>query len=178
MNYDIFLDQILDGYSASYDIERIEDSTEGLVAKLHMHIEEGQHLILKEIKMWSADADEYVYIFRVPHLTDEVCEKLIQEAYDMGMPLIDLDHISFNNQHMCTHLVALFIVDEADAAAVERVKKCKIYKNFLFSIKGWMEMHTAMVNLTDGSVAANRYGKSTGDYLKMHIDHYRSNVNK
>ena len=69
-------------------------------------------------------------------------------------------------------LVALIIADEADAEAIKRIKKCKIYKNFMFSLKGWMEMHTALVTLNDNKIYHNRYGKSTGDYIKIHIDHY------
>ncbi len=178
IDYNAFLEQLLNGYKSSYDIERIEGATEGLVAKAHMHVEECQCIIFEEFKMWTADADEYVYVYRIPHLTEEIADKCIQEVYDDGFPMIKLDHVSIRNQHMRTHLVALFIVDEADEAAIKKVKKCKIYKNFAFSFKGWMEMHTATVNLTDGSVSNNNYGRSTGEFLKLHIDHYRSNVNK
>lgn len=178
VDFEAFLDQLLSGYQASYDIERIEGATEGLVAKAHMHVTECQCMIFEEFKMWTADADEYVYIYKIPHLTSELVDKYIKESYDDGFPKIKLDHVSIRNQHMRTNLVALFLVDEADDEAIKIVKKCKIYKNFAFSFKGWMEMHTAILNLTDGSIANNRYGRSTGEYLKIHIDHYRSNVNK
>ncbi len=177
IDYKEFLEQLLKGYSSSYDIEKM-DNDEGLVAKAHMHVEESQCMVFEELKMWTADADEYVYIYRIPHLTDEICKKLIEEAYGLGMPNIKLEHVNLKNQHMRTNLVALFICDTADEGAIKLVKKCKIYKNFMFALKGWMEMHTALIQLSDGSVDANRYGKGTGDYLRKHIDHYRSNVNK
>ncbi len=172
MNYKDFLTQLLNGYRNNFDIEEYGDREEGLIATAHMHVEEYQCAIFKECKMWTADADEYVYIYRIPKLDAETATRIINETHDDGMPKIDLDHVSFKNQHMCTHLVALIIADEADAEAIKRIKKCKIYKNFMFSLKGWMEMHTALVTLSDNKIYHNRYGKSTGDYIKMHIDHY------
>ena len=125
--------------------------------------------------MWSADADEYVYVFRVAHLTEEIADASIKYAYDMGMPLIDLDHVSIKHQHMRTHLVALFICDTADMAAIKKIKKCKIYKSFQFSLKGWMEMHTDLLTLSDSKVYCNRYGTETAKFLKIHVEHYNKN---
>ena len=171
-----FLDQILEGYKSSYDITRIEDAEEGLVAKAAMHVSESQCVIFKEFEMWTANADEYVYIYRFPHLTGELADKCIKEAYDDGFPLIDLDHVTIRHQHMCTHLVALFLCDTADAEAVKKIKKCRIYKSFQFSLKGWMEMHTDLITFTDEKVVTNRYGTSTAKFLKMHVEHYKKNA--
>lgn len=173
INYEEFLEQILGGYTNNFDIERVSDVENNLVAKAHMHVTESQCMIFKEMEMWQASADEYVYIFRIPHLTEELCEKAIQYAHSSGMPLIDLDHVSFKNQHMCTHLVALFICDTADEAAIKKVKKCRIYKSFHFSLKGWMEMHTDLITLEDSKVYNNRYGTETAKFLKMHVEYYK-----
>jgi len=172
ISYNYFLDQLLEGYKGNYDVERFEGREDGLVATAHMHVLESQCIIFEELKMWDANADEYVYIFRIPHLTEEAVKTSIKYAYDDGFPKIDLDHVSFKHQHMCTHLVALFISDEADEAAIKAIKKCRIYKSFQFSLKGWMEMHTDLLTLCDEKVYANRYGKETAKYLKMHVDHF------
>lgn len=176
INYESFVQQLLDGYKTNYDIDIKEGATNGLVAVLHMHASQGQHLIFKEVKMWEADADEYVYVFRVPSINKESAEQLIKEAYDDGFPKINLEHLSFSHQHMCTRLVAIFLCDEATDDALKIIKKCRIYKSFQFSFKGWMEMHTACVNLSDGSIVANRYGRETAKFLKMHVDHYNKHT--
>lgn len=178
IDYKVFFEQLLKGYSSSYDIERIGENSEGLVAKAHMHVEESQCMVFEELKMWTADADEYVYIYRIPNLTEDICKKLIDETYNVGVPNIKLEHVSLKKQHMRTNLVAVFICDKAEEGAIKLIKKCKIYKNFMFALKGWMEMHTALLLTEDGSVVSNRYGRGTGDYLRKHIDHYRLNVNK
>ena len=172
VNYEEFIEQILGGYSRSFDVERVDANDDCLVAKAHLHITRSQRVLVKELTMWEADADEYVYIFRIPHLTEEMCDKAIKYAYDDGMPLIDLEHLSFEKQHMCTHLVALFVCDTADDAAIKKVKKCRIYKSFQFSLKGWMEMHTDLITLNDSKVYNNRYGTETAKFLKMHAKHY------
>lgn len=177
VDYSKFYEQILMGYRNNYDIERLDDVEEGLVAKAHMHVSESQCVIFKEFEMWTADADEYVYIYRIPHLTAEAAKKAIEEAHADGMPMIDLDHVNIKHQHMCTHLVALFLCDTADKDAIKVVKKCRIYKSFQFSLKGWMEMHTDLITLTDEKIYTNRYGTQTAKFLKMHVNHYHKTVN-
>lgn len=173
INYDSFADQLIGGYSSNYDIERFEDRDDNLVATAHMHVVESQCVIFKELRMWDANADEYVYFFRIPHLTKETAKAAIDKAYADGFPKIDLDHVSFKHQHMCTHLVTLILADTADPEAVKVIKKCKIYKSFQFSLKGWMDMHTALITLNDGNVVSNGYGRETAKFLKKHIDHFK-----
>lgn len=170
--FEEYIDKLLDGYRSSYDVEIINNPEDELYATAHMHIEQVQKFILKEIRMSTAEADEYVYVFRIPHLTEEAAKAAIDRAYEDGFPKIKLDHVTFNHQHMCTRLVALFICDDADEAALKIIKKCRIYKSFQFSLKGWMEVHADCLTLSDGSVTSNSYGRETAKYLKKHVEHY------
>lgn len=158
-----FLERLLTGYSNSYDIERVENEQVPLCATAHFHVSETQYVLSKKAKMWTADSDEYVYFFSVPELTDETCARCIQYAYDDGMSKIDL---TLKQPHMCTRLVALFLCDSAEEAALTRLKKCRIYKSFQFSLKGWMEFHTAAAELGKESVVSNNYGRDTANFLK------------
>ena len=79
------------------------------------------------------------------------------------MAKIDLEG---KDAHMCTRLVAVFLCDSADQAAVEEIEKCRIYKSFQFSLKGWMEFHTAAIDFGKESVVSNRYGRETAKFLK------------
>ena len=78
---------------------------------------------------------------------------------------------------MVTRLVAVFLCDNAQEAALERVKKCRLYKSFQFSLKGWMEFHSVAVDLGKESVTANGYGRETAKFLKnlLHPPKERSN---
>ena len=176
IDFNNFLSQVLNGYRTNYDVETFDDDSTELVATATMHVKHTQTFILKEFEMSSASADEYVYVFKTDHLTVEKAKEFIDRAYDLGYPQIDLEHTTFKKQHMCTRLVALVFCDSADEEALKIIKKCRIYKSFQFSLKGWMEMHTVTVDLSDGKVISNHYGRETAKYLKKHVDHYMKNV--
>ena len=173
INYSILLDNLLKGYQCSYDVERIgeKEKETSLVAKAHFHVEESQCVVFKEFSMWTAESDEHVFIFHTKRLTLEIAKQIIEYTYSEGFPLIKLEHTSIKHQHMCTRLVALVIAEETTPEAVKILKRCKIYKNFNFSLKGWMEMHTVAVNLETGQVTGNRYSRDTVRYIKELISH-------
>lgn len=158
-----FLDRLLDSYTANYDIERTETDRLPLAATAQLHVTETQYILSKRAQMWRADSDEYVYFFSVPALSDELCQQCIQYAYDNGMGKIDL---TSSTHHMCTRLVALFLCDSMEEAAVTRLEQCRLYKSFQFSLKGWMEFHTIAVDFGKESVVSNRYGRDTAKFLK------------
>ena len=158
-----FLKRLLNGYSRSYDIEFVQHNELPLVATAQFHVSESQYILSKKATMWTVDSDEYVYFFSVPELTEDIYSRCIQYACDNGMAKIDL---TTKQPHMCTRLVALFLCDSADAAALIRLKKCRIYKSFQFSFKGWMEFHTAAADLGKESVVSNNYGRDTAKFMK------------
>lgn len=162
-----FLDRVLTGYQSSYDIIRPEDmqAPEGipLTAFAEMHMTQTSYVITKKAEMWSASNHEYAYFFLLPGLDDAMTEKCMQYVYDDGMKRIDPDHLE---NHMCTRLAAIFICDRVEPDAAKRVKQCKIYKNFQYSLKGWMEFHAVSVDLGKESVEGNRYGRETANFMK------------
>ena len=158
---DAFLDKLLRAYSTSYDIETVQHPELPLSATAHCHETVTQYALFKSAVMNHSNNDEYVYFFTLPHLTDALCQQCIEYAHADGMEKIDPA-----NHHMCTRLVALFLCDSMDEAAAERLKKCRIYKSFQFSLQGWMEFHTAAVDFGKESVVSNGYGRDTAKFLK------------
>ena len=172
-----FLKAVLDGYAGHYDITKTESATDGLplAAKAVLHVTESGFVLTRKAQMWSADSDEYVYFFSAPILTDTLCEKAIQYAYDDGMSKIDLKE---KRNHMCTRITMIFLADETEEAAMQRIRGCRLYKSFQFSLKGWMEFHAAAVDLGKHSVAGNRYGRVTAEFLKNVLDPKPGKKNK
>lgn len=162
-----YLNRVLEGYASSFDITRPEEGTVSeeipLSAVARMHVTETSYVITKTAEMWSASSHEYAYFFLVPCLDDATAEKCIEYAYNDGMSLIDDAYLK---NHKCTRIAANFICDSVTPEAVKRVKKCRYYKNFQFSIKGWMEFHAVIVDLGKEEVLSNRYGRETAKYLK------------
>lgn len=176
IDYKLFLEQILNGYKSSYDIERVDDCNEGIVAKAVLHMSQTQNFLFKEFQMYSASDDEYVSFIRIPKLTSDYVTENINNIYDDGLKMVDIDKVTFNKQHMCTRFVVLFLCDEADESAIKAVTKCRLRKSFQFSLKGWIEVHSVVVVLNDGTVKANPAGRETAKFLKKHVKHFIANM--
>lgn len=155
------LARLLKAYATYYDIECRDEKDAPLVATAAFHEHDSGYVLLRKVEMWSADRHEYVYIFSVPHLTKELYEHCLAQARALGEPKIDPV-----NGHMSSFIVVEFLCDSADHDAVTALKKCRIRKSFQFSLKGWMEVHTALVELGKDSIIANPAGRNTAKFLK------------
>ena len=158
---DTLLPRLLRSYAAYYDVEPME-AQEPLVATAFFHVHGTKYVLSKKAELWATDNNEYVYFFSVPHLTEEVVDQCIQLAYDRGM-----EHIHPDKNHMSSYIVALFLCDTYTEEAMKKVKRCRIRKSFQFSLKGWMEVHTAMIGVgMEPVVAGNPDGRKTVEFLK------------
>ena len=137
---DTLLPRLLRSYAAYYDVEPME-AQEPLVATAFFHVHGTKYVLSKKAELWATDNNEYVYFFSVPHLTEEVVDQCIQLAYDRGM-----EHIHPDKNHMSSYIVALFLCGTYTEEAMKKVKRCRMRKSFQFSLKGWMEVHTAMAS--------------------------------
>ena len=155
------LARVLKAYSPYYDVERCGEASAPLAATAVFHEHGTGYVLFKSAEMWSADRHEYVYLFSVPHLTKELYERCLAQARALGEP-----QINPVKGHMSSFIVAEFLCDSADADAVKALKNCRIRKSFQFSLKGWMEVHTALIELGKDSVTANPSGRNTAKFLK------------
>lgn len=155
------LERMLTAYGPYYDIQRKQETDAPLVATAVFHEHGVGYVLIRKAEMWSADRHEYVYIYSVPHLTGKVCQRCLEQARKLGMEQIDPQP-----GHMSSYIVAVFFCDSAEDDAVEMIKKCRVRKSFQFSLRGWMEVHTALVELGKDSVTANPAGRNTAKFLK------------
>lgn len=159
------LDRIRLSYQSSYDLSEppADEAHPDLAMTGHYHVEESQYMISKRATMWQTESDEYVWFYSMPVLTDNACERAIRAAYDEGMAAIDLDG---KKHHMVTRLTVIFLCDGMEEGARERIRKCRLYKNFQCSLRGWMEFHAVAADLGKESVVSNGYGRETANHLK------------
>lgn len=155
------LDGILERYSAWYNTERCAPVDAPLVAKAEFHEHETGYMLVRQAEMWSADRHEYTYFFSVPTLTKELYEQCIGIVRTQGEPLVKPD-----SGHMSTVLAAVFLCDSVTDEAAKAVKQCRIRKSFHFSLRGWMEVHTAAVDLGKATVIGNSVARNTVKFLK------------
>lgn len=157
-----YVDRLIQNYEPYYDIEMAEESGElPLIAECIFDVHSEKYVLVKKAVLYEADSHEYLYVFSAPHFDEELYEKCHQAAYEMGMEKVDP-----KPGHMYSYITAVYICDTCDESVIKKLKKTKIRKNFLFSFRGWMEFHAAMVRMDDRSVATNRAGRENARFLK------------
>ena len=80
---DEILEKLLKIYSTYFDVEQCQQ--EFLVAKCQFHVHSEKYVLVKKAKLWEHDCNEFVYIFSMSHLTEEVYRKCEKYAYEQGI---------------------------------------------------------------------------------------------
>lgn len=155
------LERVLVSYAPCYDIQRTEDENDPLVARAAFHEHGTGYILVKRAEMWTADRHEYVWIFSVPHLTEAFFRESLAKVLAEGEPMVDP-----KPGHMSTNLVAMFLCDDAEEEALTAAKKCRIRKSFQFSLRGWMEVQTAVAEMGRAAVTGNASARDTAEFLK------------
>ena len=156
------IERLLKNYEPFYDIHMmINGDRSPITARCDFFEHSGQYVISKKAELWSAENEEFLYLVNIPHLTLETFEELKSEIHADGMKRI---HVGPG--HMASYITAVFVCDTCDEDARKALKKCRIYKSFHFSLHGWMDHHTALVELSTGQIDANRGGRHTAKFMK------------
>lgn len=121
----------------------------------------GQHLFFKTNEIWSANQEEFIFLFKMDHLNDELFEKCKNYAHEEGLKMA---HIGPG--HMYTYISPVFICNSVTESARKKLEKCRVYKSFKFSFHGWMELHTACLHIRDNAFYFNYAGRCMEKNLK------------
>ena len=117
--------------------------------------------ISRKAELWSADCEEFIYLFDVEHLTREIFEQCRDYARKDGM-----ERAHIGPGHMYTYITPVFICDACDEEARKALKKCRIYQSFHFSLHGWMDFHAAVLEVNHNKITTNRNGKCVEKVMK------------
>ena len=69
-------------------------------------------------------------------------------------------------RQMYTYLTAVFLCDSCTPEARKALKRCRLYKSFRFSLYGWMDFHTVLLQAGSDLVDTNRSGRSNAKLMK------------
>ncbi|MCD7904477.1 MAG: hypothetical protein LUC97_01295 [Clostridiales bacterium] len=161
MTRDETVKRLIECYEGYFDIHYSEASPIGLYARCDFHIHNSKYVLVKSAKLWEADCHEYVYIFSVDKLTEEVFERCRAYVIQEGDKLIDP-----KPGHMYTYLTAVFICDDFTKEAVKLLKRSKRYKSYKLSLNGWSEFRTFMIKADDKTFFSNKAGKESSKLVK------------
>lgn len=154
------LDQILDRYARWYDIERMEEGEEPLVATAAYHEHATGFALIRKAEMWTADRHEYVYFFSLPELTAETYDTCFARAIALGEPLVNPV-----KGHMCTAISVVFLCDHVNDDAKQKIKRCRYRKSYQFSLRGWMEARVCAVDVEESAAYANPAAHETLGFM-------------
>lgn len=153
--------RLLKSYQTYYNINMFEDEQTPITARCDFFEHSEKFILSRKAELWSADSEEFLYILDIPHLTLELYEKWKDYVYEDGM-----SRIHVGPGHMYSFITPVFICDSCDEDARKALKKCRIYKSFHFSLHGWMDFHTAVVDLSKNRIDTNRSGHNVAKILK------------
>ena len=154
-------DRLLRGYGAYFDITMSDGEQPYLTAICEFFEHTEKYVLSRQANLWTANCEEFVYLFNVEQLTEDILEKCRDFAHEDGMKRA---HIGPG--HMYTYITPVFICDTCQGEARAAVRKCRIYKSFRFSLHGWMDFHTAVLEVSDNRITTNRSGRCVEKVLK------------
>lgn len=155
------IQRLLESYQAYFNIQTFEEDRKPLRAICEFYEQSQRYVMSKKAELWSANCEEFIYLFDVPVLTKEIYDKCRDYAYEDGM-----ERANIGPGHMYTYITPIFVCETCDLDAKKAIKKCHIYKSFQFSLHGWMDFHVAALEVNYNTITTNRSGKCVGKILK------------
>lgn len=155
------LARLIKSFETYYNVHRFDDEQIPITARCDFFEHSQKYVLSQKAELWSADCEEFLYLLDIPRLTLPLYEQWRDYIREEGMKLL---HIGPG--HMYSFITPVFVCDTCDEDARKALKKCRIYKSFHFSLHGWMDFHTAVVDLERGRIDANRSGHNTAKILK------------
>ena len=154
-------EKLLKGYQRYYNIYPAEAEQAPLVARCDYFEHSEKYVISRKAELWSADSEEFLYLFEVQHLTEEVYRACMHLATEDGM-----GRMNIGPGHMYSYITVVIVCDTADEAAVRALKKSRLHKSFHFSFHGWMDYRAALVTGETGRVETNGAGRCMTKVMK------------
>ncbi|MCI7397372.1 MAG: hypothetical protein MST12_01095 [Spirochaetia bacterium] len=153
MTSEAVLEKILTSLGAYYNINHCNDA-EFLYARCDYFEHAENFVVSRKANLWSADSEEFMYIFKVSFLTKEIFESSIHYVKSDWEK-----HAHIGPGHMYTYITPIFICDKAEPMAAKLLRKFRRYKSYRFSFWGWSEFHTALIECGENKIITNRSGK-------------------
>ncbi len=159
------LAKLKDAYTVYFDEADLPEDVPGLAACYVFYCTNECYMLSKKVTLWSAETNEYVYVFSMPELTPAAFAACRDRAYACGMK-----HIRPHFDHRSSFITAVFVCDHVTKDAAREVADTRIHKDFMLSLKGWMDFRAAAVDLSSGTVSVNRAAGELKGFLRGNLE--------
>lgn len=131
------------------------DPDSPLAATALMHLVSDRK-ILSMAKVGCVESDDFVYIYSMEYLDEELLETCCAEALEDALSRVDP-----NPNHNFSLASVVFLCDAIAPTAAAKLKKTKFHKDYVKPESGWADLRLAAVEIKPGGrTAANPLGKA------------------
>jgi hypothetical protein len=152
---------MLKSYSVYYNVTRFEDEHLPLTALCEFFQHSEKYVLSRKANLWTVDSEEFLYLYNIEHLTLADVEKYCAWVWEEGQKRVNI-----GPGHMNSNIVALFVCGSCDEDARRALKKYRLHKSFKFSLHGWMDLHTVLVEVDNDRIEGNSISRSAVKLLK------------
>lgn len=158
---DIATEKLLKGFQAYYNVETLPEESAPLIAICEYYERSQKYVLSQKAELWSENSEEFLFLYKFDQLTLPDYEKCKEQALAEGMKRA---HIGPG--HMYTYITPIFVCDRCEEAARKALQKTRIYKSFRFSFHGWMDFHTAVLEVQSHKISSNGAGRPVEKAMK------------
>lgn len=164
MKLDEYINNIESKLYNNFDIERhytINGYQYDLFAEYHIRTE--RYILTRKTVIDAIEANEYCLI----KYFDKIDEKKIERYIDLLIGSID-SLVNIDNGHMSSIITGVIILDKKPSTdIIEKIKRFKYHKGFVFGFKGWVDIRLILVTMNDEYIVANKKGREVMDIYKI-----------
>ena len=158
------VDKLLNSYKVYYDIhmtDELDASEPELIARCDFYEHAQKYVLSKKAELWATKCEEFLYLFHIDELTMEAYQRCLDFAYKDGN-----ERANIGPNHMYTYITPIFICNTYNDEILKALKKCNLYKSFRLSLYGWLDVHVAILEVSNNKIYTNRNGRRLEKVLK------------
>lgn len=160
MTADEALNKITMAFEKYYTVNR-DSVPSPFIAEAEFRSHNEKYVLVKSAQIGSIDSNEFAYFSIQKNLDFFLASELAKFAWEEG-----LKKVVPSNGHKNSDIALIVIADSFSEGFKKQAKKIRHSKSYKFGFYGYSNFRFAAVSLSDGTVAANFYGR---DLKKMFI---------
>lgn len=154
MNPQEALEKLLPSYKRYYNI-KTEDVTEPFSAEAEFHSHNEQYILVRSAKIADIDSNEFVFFATPETLSTENFNEFDQKAWETG-----LSRVKPVSGHKNSDVTLIVLCNSIEEETKKIIKKAKHSKTYMWSLRGWSNYAVIVLQLSDGKMFYNRFGKN------------------
>lgn len=150
MNSEDILSMLLRSFERYYDVKN-NDVPSPFSAEAEFHSRDEQYFLVRSAHISEVVSNEYVFFAREEQLGADRLDVLVSSAWERG-----LCRVKIVPGHRNSDVTLIVLADEVQDGLFGRIKKTRRYKSYCFSLRGWSSFNLVVMEISSGTVVANR----------------------